>query len=388
MPKRRSESTVEFLSKKLKKLESEIKRCRRPRRRRLPSSASSSTSSSRSSSSSSSRTRSGPRARSTSRDSTPSEKHYDRHATEPTSPATPQETAAAQEPPCAASPPAQAAPVAPGTPHIATADVVPPPVLATEQADPPLDPEILDILGDDPTAVQKFGANINKDLANRFNHITTAGLDKEGRKLLIEKYLIPANCSKIAAPRLNPEIKAAVPDSVVRRDKAIEARQTEIAAAISCLSQAISNQLAEKHTNHELLKRLMDSARLMCDIQYSESISRRNFTLYSLKRDIKEQLTNAKIDTLLFGEDLPETIKTAKAVTKSSSDLKMDVPKKTNTQKYPSKTLNWKTGSGNRKAAAAGPSRRQPPAAASSRPPASSSRSSSQPQRSRQPRRH
>lgn len=78
----------------------------------------------------------------------------------------------------------------------------------------------------------------------------------------------------------------------------------------------------------------MDSGRIMCDIQYNESISRRNFTLYLLNKDMKEQLTSTKIDTLLFGDDLPESLRTAKAVTKSSSDLKIESPKQRSLPNY------------------------------------------------------
>lgn len=243
-----------------------------------------------------------------------------------------------------------------------------------------LDPDMLDILGVDPTITKKFSTDINKDLASRFLHIVTLGLDKENRKQLMDKYLVPANCSHIGAPILNAEIKAALPDTVIRRDKAIEARQKGIAAAISCLGQTISTLLSDKSKNHELLKQLMDSSRIMCDIQYSESVSRRNFALYSLKKDMKEQLATTKIDNFLFGENLAETLRTAKAVTKSSTDLKMEAPKKVKPQPtHATRGLNWKTGPGNRRAAPGAPRRPPPPPPpAPGRPRPASSRASSQ----------
>lgn len=48
----------------------------------------------------------------------------------------------------------------------------------------------------------------NKEVANRFEHISTTGLNKEARKELLDKYLVPANCKYTDAPQLNPEIKA------------------------------------------------------------------------------------------------------------------------------------------------------------------------------------
>ncbi|KAF9802570.1 hypothetical protein SFRURICE_013757 [Spodoptera frugiperda] len=49
--------------------------------------------------------------------------------------------------------------------------------------------------------------------------MATSGLSKETRKELSDKYLIPANCTLIDAPLLNPEIKAAVSETVHKRDK-------------------------------------------------------------------------------------------------------------------------------------------------------------------------
>ncbi|CAG9796903.1 unnamed protein product [Diatraea saccharalis] len=301
----------------------------------------------------------------------------DRDALEPTSNTTPtQDTydvTAAQTAPASASATVDAATE---SPHAQST------TQATERGDEELDPDILDILGTDPAAIQKYGPDINKDLAHRLCHIATTGLDKETRKTLIEKYLVPANCSQVGAPQLNAEIKAAVPDTVLKRDKAMEVRQNEIATAISCLSQTISTLLKDKDKYHELLKQLMDTARILCDIQYSESVSRKNFALYSLKKDMKEQLSSAKIDNFLFGEDLAGTLRTAKAVTKSSCDLKIDAPKKKPVNPNMSRHLNWKSGPGNRRAAP-GPSRRPlppppPPSADSSRQrPVSSSRTSS-----------
>lgn len=221
-----------------------------------------------------------------------------------------------------------------------------------------LDSETLQVLGDDPTATVAYGKEVHKELVNRFEHITTSGLTKETRKELCDKYLVPSNCTRIGAPKLNPEIKAALNESLVKRDKIIEAKQKQIAAAVACLAQIATEQLSNKNINHDLLRKIMDAGCLICDVQHTESTTRKNFAAFSLKKDMKEHLLNTKVDTSLFGETLPETLKSAKAVCKTGNDLKVNTSSykkprpSTSTQKpQPTKNLNWKTPA---------PARRQP----------------------------
>lgn len=187
-----------------------------------------------------------------------------------------------------------------------------------------LDSEVLEILGEDPTNDQKYGPEIHGELANRINFIATRGLSKETRKDLITKYLTPSNCAQIDAPKLNMEIKAAIPEAAIKRDKGIEAKQKQMASAIACLSDVINTHIMSKSKNNELLQKMMDINRILCDIQHADSVTRRNFILFSIKSGMNEHLKNTKIDSFLFGEDLPETLKSAKAVNKSGAELKHD----------------------------------------------------------------
>ncbi|PZC71511.1 hypothetical protein B5X24_HaOG213197 [Helicoverpa armigera] len=214
-----------------------------------------------------------------------------------------------------------------------TATLLGPPDDASPQLDNKeieLDESILEILGDDPSATVMYGEEVHKELASRLDHFATTGINKETRKDLTTKYLVPANCVHIAAPLLNPEIKAALPEPVVKKDKATEGR-------------------------------------LLCDLQHTESITRRNFALFSLKKEVKDHISDNKIDKYLFGEKLAETLKSAKAVNKSSSDIKADPkPSKKQTPRSAPKAQpakNWKNPAPRRKTTAPTP-RREPAASA------------------------
>ncbi|KAL0830467.1 hypothetical protein ABMA28_002632 [Loxostege sticticalis] len=61
----------------------------------------------------------------------------------------------------------------------------------------------------------------------------------------------------------------------------------------------------------------MDLGRLLCDVQHADSVTRRNFILFSLKKEMSEHLSSTKIDFFLFGESLAETLKAAKSIYKN-----------------------------------------------------------------------
>lgn len=96
-------------------------------------------------------------------------------------------------------------------------------------------------------------------------------------------------------------LKAAISETTSKRLGGMEQKQKQLASAISCLGEAISLLISQNNTDPNLLKLLMDASRIICDTQYSDSLTRRYFILASLKIDIKDQLLQTKIDTFLFG---------------------------------------------------------------------------------------
>lgn len=225
------------------------------------------------------------------------------------------------------------------------------PITASNPNTAELDSEILEILGDDPSDTNTYGPEIRTELANRLLHVTQQGLGKEQRKNLISKYILPKNCAQMDAPKLNLEIKAAILDAAVKRDKGIETKQKQMSSAIACLSEIINSQLNSK--NNELLQKLMDVNRILCDLQHADSITRRNFILFALKNNMKEHLKNTQIDTFLFGENLSNTLSSAKAINKSGIELKADaINRPANSKGTATRPLNRK----------APPQSRRPPA--------------------------
>ncbi|KAL4718858.1 hypothetical protein ACJJTC_013081 [Scirpophaga incertulas] len=92
--------------------------------------------------------------------------------------------------------------------------------------------------------------------------------------------------------------------------------------AISCLSRAMSHVLTQPNRDPQVVKQLIETGCLLCDIQYNESMNRRRFICSAIKKKVREHLFDTEIDTYLFGEKLPETLKAAKAINKSGTELR------------------------------------------------------------------
>lgn len=141
-------------------------------------------------------------------------------------------------------------------------------------------------------------------------------------------------------------MKAAISELALKRDKAIEAKQKLLSSAITSLGESISLVLSAESKNPELLRLLMDTGRILCDVQYGDSSTRRAFILSALKKDMKEQIQSTKVDELLFGQNLSETLKAAKTVNKSGADLRPQAAPKPAANRPMTSTANQKNWKG------------------------------------------
>ncbi|KAI8434109.1 hypothetical protein MSG28_012249 [Choristoneura fumiferana] len=217
---------------------------------------------------------------------------------------------------------------------------------------PELDTEILALLGDAPKSDIQFGKPTHKDLASRWQDILEKGLLKDVKEKILDSYLIPENCSLLVAPTLNPEVKVALAENMVKRDASLQAKQKQESIAIAALNQAIELIIAkENHT--KILKPISDACRLLCDSHFNDTRTRRGFIISAINPELKDTLSETKRDKLLFGENVSEKLKSAKTIKKSAADLKQvrndksNIFNKNNFLKYnhnsTSNRLNWKT---------------------------------------------
>lgn len=191
----------------------------------------------------------------------------------------------------------------------------------TNEIEPDLDPNVLQILGDDPTTLNAHGDDINKHVAPRWQHILLNGLTKEVKAEMLTQYLIPGNCSNLKAPKLNPEMKAALSEINLKKDTFHENKQNQLSSCLTALGKVLDKALA-LNLNQDIIKPLSDAGRLLCDYHYRESQSRRFTILNSLNKDTRDAVKDTKIDEYLFGSELAEHLKSAKAISKSGSEMR------------------------------------------------------------------
>ncbi|XP_053613721.1 uncharacterized protein LOC128678707 [Plodia interpunctella] len=189
-------------------------------------------------------------------------------------------------------------------------------------ADIALQDDILSLLGDAPKAEVSFGKPLHKDVASRWQEILAKGLSTEVKAKLMEEYYIPSNCDLLTAPLLNPEAKAALTTAITKRDSSIREKQKQLGIAISALGQAVEDVISNESTK-KILKPISDACRLLCDIHFAETKTRRNLISYCTNTKLKETVLESTRDKFLFGENLAEKLKSAKSIQQSGESLKI-----------------------------------------------------------------
>ncbi|XP_043271177.1 uncharacterized protein [Venturia canescens] len=186
----------------------------------------------------------------------------------------------------------------------------------------PLDPEILEILGRRFAEDRVLAAAIPTELVIRWEEILKRGLPTEERVSLIKKYPPPSNCIIIDPPRVNPEVQASLHESVAERDERIYGKQTKMTACLAAIGKSFRKVLEGGGEKLLILEQLSDASRLLADLLHDESIIRKSLILANLNVSCKETLNATIPDEWLFGKQLEEKLKAAKALESSRKELK------------------------------------------------------------------
>ncbi|KAI5633197.1 hypothetical protein NE865_14076 [Phthorimaea operculella] len=188
-----------------------------------------------------------------------------------------------------------------------------------------LDEELLNLLGKEKEVNKEKSPSIHEELAKRWNNVIEKGLDKEEKHIILNKYPPIENMPRLLTPKLNPEAEAAMSDQAKKRDHSISIKQKQIAVAISSLGGLLSKIISNKNEvdKKEIVTRVCDAGRILCDLFYEDNKSRRFFALESLNKEMRHSLRQREPEEFLFGKNLCEGIRTAKAVAKAAQDLKI-----------------------------------------------------------------
>ncbi|KAI8441191.1 hypothetical protein MSG28_009422 [Choristoneura fumiferana] len=192
----------------------------------------------------------------------------------------------------------------------------------TEKAETMVSAEVLKLLGEAPEEVG-YGPDLLPQICSRWQGILKKGLEKAEKVNIVKKYPPPANFKLVDAPKLNPEAQAAAGENVIKRDKAIEAKQKQVSCALIAIGQALNKLCKAPQGNEDIITLLSDSGRLLCDYHHAESSTRKQFLLTGLEnKTAREALKDTEVDQWLFGENLADKLKASKAIERSSKDLR------------------------------------------------------------------
>lgn len=188
-----------------------------------------------------------------------------------------------------------------------------------------IDAELLKLLGEDKENIKTF--EIHTIFKNRWEIILNRGLPKEEKHELLSKHSIPSNLTALNAPDVNPEIGSAIPENAIKNDKFQRVRQNQLGKAISALGAAgnlllKSNNFGDIELRNNLLILLSETGKILNDLHYRMSITRRAIIAPHLNKTVRGLISEEPVGELLFGPNLGEKIKAAKAVERSGKELK------------------------------------------------------------------
>ncbi|XP_063532424.1 uncharacterized protein LOC134743066 [Cydia strobilella] len=178
---------------------------------------------------------------------------------------------------------------------------------------------ILQLIGEPD--MKKNVISINPKLAELWQSIIQKGLDKEGKKKLQEKIPSIENCF-VQAPKLNEEIEITLNKNAKTRDEKLCEKQNQIGLVIANLNKILKDLLNKNEKDY--VEPLGDSIRLLADLHFLETETRKAVILPGLNKILKDTLEKTQTTTFLFGDDLNKIIKRSKDMEKSMKDLQQN----------------------------------------------------------------
>ena len=133
----------------------------------------------------------------------------------------------------------------------------------------------------------------------------------------------------------------AVPPQTLRRDERLTSRQSQIGACLAAIGATVTSLLKSEGGDMKQIEALCDTGRLLADVHYAETSSRRELLAINLNKSLRETLNEGSVDSWLFGENLEARMKVSKELEKSGAILKADKTKIALRRPQPSTSANF-----------------------------------------------
>lgn len=184
--------------------------------------------------------------------------------------------------------------------------------------------EMLEILGDDPSATNEIAVKFHPELKRRWEKWMQEGFPEENKKVILQKYPRKQDLYT-EAPKINLEIAPIMSEIAIKRDQHFLESQNCVGSAISALAAAVSMILEDPSDGIDqevLTKYLCDVGKLLTDVFYQQSIARKSFITPLLKKAVKPTVEAIKSDEWLYGKKFAEQVKEVEAIGKACATLK------------------------------------------------------------------
>lgn len=169
------------------------------------------------------------------------------------------------------------------------------------------------------------GPTINEDIATGVANILQSGLEATKLRKIKEDYITPKNCTRLKEMECNQEIIKMVSNQVKLRDAHLKKVQNTLLKGLTAAVHAfntLNDMTSLSEEGRGAVKMIADATALIADSSHSLDISRR----YLFKGELKEEFSmlctdSYPVNSLLFGEQLPEKIKDVYETQKMSQKM-------------------------------------------------------------------
>ncbi|XP_030753777.1 uncharacterized protein LOC115880642 [Sitophilus oryzae] len=180
-------------------------------------------------------------------------------------------------------------------------------------------------LGDDPSAIVDPGVSLEDAIVSRWSSYLTKGLESKLREKLMEKWTIPANCTGLNPPKLNPDLVGMISASGIKKDNYLGNVQEKMGKGLSALGTILNDLVADKFpadVKEKITPALAEAAQYFCETHFLLSKHRKHEILPNFNPLVRKVAEESTHDSLLFGSGFTEHFKAAQAAEKSSKQMK------------------------------------------------------------------
>lgn len=218
--------------------------------------------------------------------------------------------------------------------------------LADEVANEEAEQEALELFGDPLGQSREKPHGVNPHILSRWDYWRSNGLAAAEKEKLLAQFGRNGPIS-LDAPKMNLEAAAVINDGAKERDKHFSDNQNQLGTALAAMGGVMTSlyEKTEEFDRKKFLGSLMDVGKLLADLSYRLSISRRAFITPGIPdKSIKAVLEASVPGVWLFGNELGEQLKATKAIKKAGLEFlapSSSKPKKSSG--FPSKSGNKKS---------------------------------------------